>query len=133
VQSANVVSLVPETLNALSVIGASHIPVLAAGGIAEGRGVAAALALGAPGVVMGTRLLDAKEAGIPHGWQKEILRVEDGGVSTTRSTLCDRLKGTRGWPGRYDGRMIVSQGRADEKADMTDEDHVEAYKQELKR
>ena len=49
-QSAGVVSLVPETLDALSTIGASDIPVLAAGGIVEGRGVAAALALGAQGV-----------------------------------------------------------------------------------
>ena len=48
--------LIPSLVNALS------IPVIAAGGIADGRGLAAALALGAEGVAMGTRLMTTKES-----------------------------------------------------------------------
>lgn len=131
-RSASVVSLVPEVMDMLASIGRADLPVLAAGGITEGRGVAAALALGASGVVMGTRFLAAKEAGIPSGWQKEITRLADGGVSTTRSTLCDRLKETKGWPAYYDGRAAVNKGHEDEKSGMTDDDNVDLYQDELK-
>ena len=129
--SSSVISLIPETLDALAADGITNIPVLAAGGIVEGRGVAAALALGAAGVVMGTRFLAAEEAGIMRGWQREILRAEDGGVSTIRSTLCDRLKETRGWPSQYDGRMIKNRGHVDEKAGLSDHEQVSIYKKEL--
>jgi nitronate monooxygenase len=52
--------LVPAVVDAV----AGKVPVVAAGGIADGRGLAAALALGAEGVVMGTQLLASHEAGI---------------------------------------------------------------------
>ena len=114
----------------LDSLGRHDIPVLAAGGITEGRGVAGALALGASGVVMGTRFLAATEAGIPQGWKNEITRLADGGASTTRSTLCDRLKETKGWPAWYDGRAAVNRGHEDEEAGMCDEDNVARYKEE---
>src|SRR5437763_563577 len=60
-KGAGVISLVPEAVDALEENGFAHIHVLAAGGIVDGRGVAAALALGAEGVVMGTRFLGALE------------------------------------------------------------------------
>jgi nitronate monooxygenase len=129
-QSASVMSLVPEVMDMLESIGRSDLPVLAAGGITEGRGAAGALALGASGIVMGTRFLAAKEAGIPRGWQNEITRLTDGGVSTTRSTLCDRLKETKGWPACYDGRAAVNKGHEDEKVGMTDGENVALYKGE---
>ena len=132
-QSASVISLVPETLDVLEANGITNLPVLAAGGIVDGRGMAGAIALGAAGAVMGTRFLAAHEAGIAPGWQREILRTRDGGVSTTRSTLCDRLKETVGWPPWYDGRMIVNKGHADEEAGLPDHEHVAIYKQELSR
>lgn len=130
-QSASVISLVPETLDALAADGVTDIPVLAAGGIVEGRGMASALALGAAGVVMGTRFLAAAEAGIAKGWQREILRSSDGGSTTIRSTLCDRLKETKGWPEWYDGRALANKGHEDERAGLTDKEHVALYKQEL--
>ena len=130
-QSASVISLIPETLDVLEANGISNISILAAGGIVEGRGMAGALALGAAGAVMGTRFLAANEAGIARGWQREILRTRDGGVSTGRSTLGDRLKETVGWPPRYDGRMIVNKGHADERAGLPDNEHIAIYKQEL--
>ncbi|KAI4724310.1 inosine monophosphate dehydrogenase [Aureobasidium sp. EXF-10728] len=131
-QSASIISLLPETKDALDAAGYPHVPVLAAGGIVESRGVAAALTLGAAGVVMGTRFLAANEAGIAKGWQNEIIRVKDGGTTTKRSTLCDRLKETVGWPEHYDGRAIVNKGHSDEEAGMSDAESVRMYKEELK-
>lgn len=132
-ESASVISLVPETIDALAADGNGHIPILAAGGICDGRGMASALALGAAGVVMGTRFLVAEEAGIAQGWKRELLRASDGGVSTTRSTISDRLKETVGWPSWYDGRAIVNQGHMDEKAEVPDDKQVAMYRQELRK
>lgn len=132
-QSASVLSLVPEILDMLEDVGMAHVPVLAAGGIVEGRGTAAALALGASGVVMGTRFLATEEAGIASGWKAEVLRNKDGGTSTIRSTLCDRLKETKGWPECYDGRAIQNQGHADEAAGMPDTENVRRFKEEARR
>ena len=131
-QSASILSLVPEVLDRLQDTGHSNLPVLAAGGIADSRGLAAAMALGASGAVMGTRFLAAEEAGIASGWKRDIIRTEDGGVSTVRSTLCDRLKGTKGWPEQYDGRAIRNQGHVDEEAGMPEEQNVKRYDEELK-
>lgn len=129
-QSASVMALVPEVMDMLDSLGKADVPVLAAGGITEGRGVAGVLALGASGVVMGTRFLAATEAGIPQGWKSEITRLTDGGVSTTRSTLCDRLKETKGWPTCHDGRAAINKGHEDEESGMSDEDNVARYKEE---
>lgn len=80
-----------------------------------------------------TRFLAAKEAGIAKGWQNEIIRVKDGGTTTKRSTLCDRLKETVGWPEHYDGRAVVNKGHLDEEAGLSDAENVRLYKEELKR
>ena len=59
----------------------SEMPILlAAGGIADGRGVAAALTLGAEGVVMGTKYLASEEADILQGYKNDVLRTVDGGT-----------------------------------------------------
>lgn len=129
--SASIISLIPEVQNLLASMGKTT-PVLAAGGITDGRGVAGALALGAAGVAMGTRFLAAKEAGIAKGWQQEVLRVDDGGRTTNRSTLCDRLKETKGWPESYNGRAVANQGHVDEEKGMSDQENVAKYKEELK-
>ncbi|ONH29469.1 NAD(P)H-dependent flavin oxidoreductase [Pseudofrankia asymbiotica] len=55
---------------------AGEVPVLAAGGIADGRGVAAALALGAQGVLMGTRFLASSEMGIDPVWKERIVAAD---------------------------------------------------------
>ena len=52
---------------------AGRVPVVAAGGIADGRGVAAALALGAQGVCLGTRFLATTEMGIDPVWKQRIV------------------------------------------------------------
>jgi nitronate monooxygenase len=87
-------------------LASSRIPLFAAGGIADGRGVAAALCLGASGAVMGTRFLAASEARIRRGYQDEIVRASDGAASTTRTHLYNHLRGTFGWPEEYTPRTI---------------------------
>jgi nitronate monooxygenase/enoyl-[acyl-carrier protein] reductase II len=61
-------ALVPQVVDAVA-----PVPVLAAGGIADGRGLAAALVLGAQGVNIGTRFLAAAEAEVPDGYKEAIL------------------------------------------------------------
>lgn len=133
-QSASIISLIPEVNDRLAANfrKGEKIPVLAAGGISDARGVAAALALGAEGAVMGTRFLVAEECGIPDGWKRELIRTQDGGVTTTRSTLCDRLKENHDWPQVYDGRAIRNKGHEDEDAGMSDEENARLYKEEVK-
>jgi nitronate monooxygenase/enoyl-[acyl-carrier protein] reductase II len=63
--------LVPQIVDA-----AGDVPVLAAGGIADGRGLAAALALGAQGAVLGTRFLATREMRIDPAWKERILAAE---------------------------------------------------------
>lgn len=64
-------ALVPQVIDAVS------IPVIAAGGIGDGRGVAAALMLGAAGVQMGTRFLSATECDIHPNYKKAVLKAKD--------------------------------------------------------
>lgn len=99
-------SLFPEVADAMA---ESQIPLVAAGGISDGRGVAAALCLGASGVVMGTRFLAADEARISRGYQNEIVRASDGAVNTTRTLLYNHLRGTYGWPAEYVPRTIINK------------------------
>jgi nitronate monooxygenase/enoyl-[acyl-carrier protein] reductase II len=63
--------LVPQVVDL-----AGDVPVLAAGGIADGRGVAAALALGAQGVLVGTRFLASTEMAIDRAWKERIVAAD---------------------------------------------------------
>lgn len=65
---------------------ATNLPVIAAGGIADGRGVAAAFMLGACGVQMGTRFLSAEECSIHPTYKERILKAND---------LCTMVTGKR--------------------------------------
>ena len=74
-------ALVPQVVDAV------NIPVIAAGGIGDGRGIAAAFMLGAQGVQMGTRFLVAKECDIPDSYKQRVLKASDiDAVVTGRST-----------------------------------------------
>jgi len=73
--------LVPQVADAVK------IPVLAAGGIADGRGMAAALMLGAVGVQMGTRFLVADECTVHENYKQKILRAKDIDTFTTGKRL----------------------------------------------
>ena len=74
------------------------VPVLAAGGFADGAGFAAALALGAQGVLMGTRFLATRECPLPQFFKDAI--VASDGTDTVLSTVSDTLTG-RDWPGAW--------------------------------
>ncbi|SMC60063.1 nitronate monooxygenase [Papillibacter cinnamivorans] len=63
------------------------IPVIAAGGIADGRGMAAAFMLGAVGVQVGTRFLAANECTVHQNYKDRILRAKDIGTITTGKKL----------------------------------------------
>ncbi|KAF2822967.1 inosine monophosphate dehydrogenase [Ophiobolus disseminans] len=112
-KGAGIISLLPEVSDTLAREGFSHIPLVASGGIVDGRGVAAALALGAQGVVMGTRFLAAEEVIIHPKYQAAVLQARDGGQVTARSKLFDQLRGPSIWPEAYDGRSLAIQSHKD--------------------
>ncbi len=72
-------ALVPQTADAIGV------PVIASGGIMDGRGIAAALALGAGAVQMGTAFLTCDEAGIPEAYKAAILAAREHETRLTRA------------------------------------------------
>ena len=82
---------------------AAPTPVLAAGGIADGRGVAAALALGAAGALIGTRFQATAESLAAPEIKKAI--IEGHGEDTERSRVLDIVRGSR-WPAKYPGRTL---------------------------
>lgn len=69
--SATTMTLVPQVVDAV------NIPVIAAGGIADGRGFAAAMMLGAEAVQMGTRFLVAKECVVHDNYKKKVIAAKD--------------------------------------------------------
>jgi nitronate monooxygenase len=77
------IALVPQVVDAVS------IPVIAAGGIMDGRGMAAALALGASAVQMGTRFLTAEESGAFAAYRDAVID-SDGSNTTVTSLLSGR-------------------------------------------
>ena len=98
---------------------AAPVPVLAAGGIADGRGVAAALALGADGALIGTRFQATAESLADPSAKKAI--IEGRGADTERSNVLDIARGSR-WPSKYPARTLGHpfldqwRGREDELA-----------------
>ncbi|MDR1623214.1 MAG: enoyl-[acyl-carrier-protein] reductase FabK [Synergistaceae bacterium] len=85
------IALVPQVASAI------EIPVIAAGGIADGRGVAAAFSLGAEGVQLGTRFLCCEECTVHPNFKREVLNARDRstaitGQSTGHPVRCLRNK-----------------------------------------
>jgi len=73
--------LVPQIVDAVG----DRIPVVAAGGIFDGRGLAAALALGADGVWMGTRFIATPEARGVHGYKDALVRAGEDATTVSRA------------------------------------------------
>ncbi len=71
-------SLLPAVLDTVDV------PVVAAGGIGDGRGIAAVLAMGAVGVWMGTRFVASEEAYAHENYKQRIVEIDDEGTTVTR-------------------------------------------------
>lgn len=100
--------LVPQIVDATS------LPVIAAGGIADGRGVAAAFMLGAQAVQMGTRFLSAKECTISDAYREKVLKAGD---------LCTVVTGRRlGHPVRSLKTPFARTYAKAEYSDISDEE-----------
>jgi nitronate monooxygenase len=118
-QSESLFTLLPQIVDACP-----STPVVAAGGIADGRGLAAAMAFGAEGAMMGTRFYASEEAeGHPEAKRRIVAA---GGNATARSIVFDITRGNR-WPAPYTGRVLRNAhldrwlGREDELEARADE------------
>ncbi len=94
-------ALVPAIADAVP-----SVPVVAAGGVGDGRSLAAALMLGAEGVLMGTRFYASTEAGGKAEAKQAI--VEGAGDRTVRSILFDIAR-RNVWPAPYTGRVLQNE------------------------
>ena len=94
---------VPTTVLLPQVLDAVDVPVIAAGGFADGRGLAAALAYGAVGIAMGTRFLLTRESPVPEVTKAAYLKATTDGIVVTtkldgipqrmvRTPLMDRIE-----------------------------------------
>ncbi|KAF7188146.1 Nitronate monooxygenase [Pseudocercospora fuligena] len=108
-------TLLPEVAEVVQ----GSIPLFVAGGIVDGRGVAAALAMGASGVVMGTRFLASEEIRISKGYREHVLKAEDGAKSTTKTLLWNHLNGVYGWPKWLMPRGIINRSFTDQQAGVS--------------
>jgi len=92
--SSTTMTLVPQVVDSV------NIPVIAAGGIADGRGFAAAMMLGAEGVQMGTRFITATESIVHENYKQKVIKAKDidsevTGMSTGHPVRCIRNKMTK--------------------------------------
>ena len=97
--SRGLFTLLPEVVDAVG----PGIPVVGAGGIADGRGLAAALALGAAGVLVGTRFYATQEAAAPDTAKQRV--VAASGDDTQRSIVFDITR-RNVWPAPFTGRCL---------------------------
>lgn len=98
-------TLVPEIADYLTEASPSTL-LLAAGGIADGRGLAAALMLGADGVLVGSRFWASNEAVVHPSLQQRALKA--AGDETIRTTVVDLVRGYT-WPREFTGRLVETR------------------------
>lgn len=96
--------MVKEVLEA---VGDKPLPILAAGGLAGGKDVAAMVKLGASGAVLGTRFVLTPEAMYSEAKKNALLAAGDS--STVRSMAFDHAANTLGWPEGIDGRGLNNE------------------------
>src|SRR6266508_3217543 len=96
--TVGIMALLPQVVDAV------RVPVVAAGGIADGRGLVAAIALGASGILLGTRFVATRESAAPEFWKKRLL--ERSGEETT---VTDAVTGLQA---RYLGNAFIAGYRA---------------------
>ena len=86
-------------------LAAGRVPVVAAGGIADGRGLAAMMALGASGVLLGTRFYASVECDGAEDAKRRICKANSG--ETIRSSIFDFSR-RRWWPSPFTGRVLIN-------------------------
>lgn len=99
--SRSTMDIVPAIVD----LAAGRVPVVAAGGIADGRGLAASLMLGAAGVLLGTRFYASQEADGHDEAKKRICAASSG--DTTRGIIFD-ISRQSVWPAPFTGRCLVN-------------------------
>lgn len=99
--SRTTLDLVPAIVD----LAAGRVPVVAAGGIADGRGLAAMMMLGASGVLLGTRFYASEEADGPDEAKRRICAASSG--STVRGIIFD-LARNNVWPAPFTGRCLIN-------------------------
>jgi nitronate monooxygenase len=97
-------SLVPQVVDAV------RVPVIASGGIMDGRGIAAALALGATAVQLGTAFLTCEESGVPPAYKEAILGARE---DQTRITRAFSGRPARGIVNRFMTEVEAGDGSAE--------------------
>jgi len=99
-------TLVPEVADLLAAVAPDTL-LIAAGGIADGRGLAAALMLGADGVLIGSRLVASAEAATPPGFHDAIVAAD--GDATIKTTVIDIVR-NYDWPDpEFSGRALKNR------------------------
>jgi nitronate monooxygenase len=99
--SRTTIDLVPAIVD----VAAGHLPVVAAGGIADGRGLAAMMMLGASGVLLGTRFYASQECDGAEEAKQRICAATSG--NTVRGIVFD-LSRNNVWPAPFTGRCLVN-------------------------
>ncbi|MGY4514424.1 NAD(P)H-dependent flavin oxidoreductase [Bradyrhizobium sp. USDA 3650] len=99
--SRTTIDLVPAIVD----LAAGRVPVVAAGGIADGRGLAAMMMLGAGGVLLGTRFYASQEADGAEEAKRRICAADSG--ATVRGIIFD-LSRNNVWPAPFTGRCLVN-------------------------
>lgn len=99
--SRTTIDIVPSIVD----LAAGRVPVVAAGGIGDGRGLAAMLMLGAAGVLLGTRFYASQEADGADEAKLRICAAKSG--STTRGIIFD-LSRNNVWPAPFNGRCLIN-------------------------
>ncbi|KAE9370818.1 2-nitropropane dioxygenase precursor [Stipitochalara longipes BDJ] len=134
-KGAGIITLLPEVYDAVNgeLEIARQIPLIAAGGIIEERGAAAAMVLGAAGMAMGTRFLASREATINRGYQRHVVDAGDGGQNTVRTQLYNWLRGERNWPAGWDARGLANGSWMDHEKGVDFEKNQELYAEAAKK
>jgi nitronate monooxygenase len=99
--SRTIIDIVPAVVD----LAAGRVPVAAAGGIGDGRGLAAMMMLGAAGVLLGTRFYASQEADGAEEAKKRICAAKAG--STTRGLIFD-ISRDHVWPAPFTGRCLIN-------------------------
>ncbi len=99
--SRTTIDIVPSIVD----LAAGRVPVVAAGGIGDGRGLAAMMMLGAAGVLLGTRFYASREADGAEEAKKRICAAKSG--STTRGIIFDMSRNNV-WPAPFTGRCLIN-------------------------
>ena len=94
-----------DVVPAIVDLAAGRVPVVAAGGIGDGRGLAAMMALGASGVLLGTRFYASQECDGPEEAKKRICAATSG--NSVRSIIFD-LSRNNVWPAPFTGRCLIN-------------------------